>query len=69
MVVRLKPAKSERNNMMRDFSWTYFALTGDVDAFMLYREWDQRMQLSGVEMDAIPGDDETEECYTEWKES
>lgn len=23
---------------MRDFSWKYFAMTGDVDAYMLYRE-------------------------------
>lgn len=26
---------------MRDFSWKYFALTGDVESFMLYREVDQ----------------------------
>lgn len=23
---------------MRDFSWTYFAKTGDVDAYLLYKE-------------------------------
>lgn len=23
---------------MRDFSWKYFAMTGDVDAYLLYRE-------------------------------
>lgn len=23
---------------MRDFSWTYFTKTGDVDAYMLYKE-------------------------------
>lgn len=23
---------------MRDFSWKYFAITGDVDAYMLYKE-------------------------------
>lgn len=23
---------------MRTFSWTYFAMTGDVEAFMLYKE-------------------------------
>ncbi|WP_110932132.1 YqzL family protein [Paenibacillus bouchesdurhonensis] len=23
---------------MRDFSWKYFAMTGDVDAYMLYKE-------------------------------
>ncbi|MDR0268975.1 YqzL family protein [Paenibacillus sp.] len=24
---------------MRDFSWKYFAMTGDVDAYLLYREY------------------------------
>jgi len=23
---------------MRDFSWKYFSLTGDVDAFLLYKD-------------------------------
>ncbi|MBY9076918.1 YqzL family protein [Paenibacillus sp. HN-1] len=23
---------------MRDFSWKYFAMTGDVDAYLLYRQ-------------------------------
>lgn len=23
---------------MRNFSWKYFAITGDVDAYMLYKE-------------------------------
>ncbi|GGA20508.1 YqzL family protein [Paenibacillus physcomitrellae] len=23
---------------MRDFSWKYFTMTGDVDAYMLYKE-------------------------------
>jgi outer membrane PBP1 activator LpoA protein len=50
---------------MRDFSWTYFTLTGDVDAYMLYREWDQMKDVSGIDIDAIPGDDEAEVCYTE----
>ncbi|WP_127533017.1 YqzL family protein [Paenibacillus kobensis] len=26
---------------MRDFSWKYFALTGSVDAFLLYKEMHQ----------------------------
>ena len=25
---------------MRNFSWTYFTKTGDVDAFLLYKEVD-----------------------------
>lgn len=23
---------------MRDFTWNYFSMTGDVDAYLLYRE-------------------------------
>ncbi|NIK77402.1 hypothetical protein FHS15_002538 [Paenibacillus castaneae] len=26
---------------MRDFSWKYFTLTGDVESFMLYKEMKQ----------------------------
>ncbi|PWV95417.1 YqzL-like protein [Paenibacillus cellulosilyticus] len=26
---------------MRDFSWKYFSLTGNVDAFLLYKEMHQ----------------------------
>lgn len=26
---------------MRDFSWKYFTLTGDVESYMLYKEMDQ----------------------------
>ncbi|AHV98429.1 YqzL family protein [Paenibacillus sabinae] len=28
---------------MRDFSWKYFAMTGDVDAYLLYREAGESM--------------------------
>jgi hypothetical protein len=24
--------------LMRDFSWKYFTMTGDVDAYMLYKQ-------------------------------
>lgn len=27
---------------MRNFSWKYFTLTGDVEAFLLYREMEER---------------------------
>lgn len=50
---------------MRDFSWTYFTLTGDVDAYMLYREWDQLSDDAGFDADAIPDDDELDVCYNE----
>jgi hypothetical protein len=26
---------------MRDFSWKYFTMTGDVESFMLYKEMNQ----------------------------
>ncbi|RJX38284.1 YqzL family protein [Paenibacillus pinisoli] len=37
---------------MRDFSWKYFTLTGDVESFMLYKEMDQ------YGMSALPSDAE-----------
>lgn len=41
---------------MRDFSWKYFTLTGDVESFMLYKEMNQ----IGAEgsSDALVGIDE-----------
>jgi hypothetical protein len=35
---------------MRDFSWNYFALTGDVESFMLYKEMNNRHALEGPEV-------------------
>lgn len=32
---------------MRDFSWKYFAMTGDVDAYLLYREAGDPLEDSG----------------------
>ncbi len=26
---------------MRDFSWNYFSMTGEVDAYLLYKEIDE----------------------------
>ncbi|WP_127582665.1 YqzL family protein [Paenibacillus koleovorans] len=26
---------------MRDFSWKYFTLTGDVESYLLYKEWNR----------------------------
>lgn len=34
---------------MRDFSWNYFALTGDVESFMLYKEVKNRHALAEPE--------------------
>ncbi|MHA7962734.1 YqzL family protein [Paenibacillus sp. CAU 1782] len=43
---------------MRDFSWNYFALTGDVESFMLYKEVNNRHVLA--EQDSM--DDEEYEA-------
>lgn len=32
---------------MRDFSWKYFAMTGDVDAYLLYRQAGDPLDLGG----------------------
>ncbi|RIX54131.1 YqzL family protein [Paenibacillus nanensis] len=42
---------------MRDFSWKYFTLTGDVESFMLYKEMD-RYKSSEHPDDSIGYDDE-----------
>lgn len=41
---------------MRDFSWKYFAMTGDVDAYLLYKETEGEMVLTAasVEDEAAP---------------
>lgn len=44
---------------MRDFSWKYFTITGDVESYLLYKEIDHRETMTPEEEeDAIP--DETE---------
>ncbi|WP_274363382.1 YqzL family protein [Paenibacillus thermotolerans] len=50
---------------MRDFSWKYFTLTGDVDAYMLFKEWDQMQSSTDVHPDEIPGDEDAEVCSIE----
>jgi hypothetical protein len=36
---------------MRDFSWQYFSLTGDVDAYLLFKEFDRSADLDNSEED------------------
>lgn len=38
------------NTPMRNLSWTYFVKTGDVDAFLLYREICE-MQVAQPDLD------------------
>ena len=44
---------------MRNFSWKYFALTGDVEAFLLYREMEERAATN------IPSQEEDREAAAE----
>ncbi|OXM15621.1 YqzL family protein [Paenibacillus herberti] len=34
---------------MRDFSWTYFTITGDVESFLLYKEVNQLRMAGSAE--------------------
>lgn len=34
---------------MRTFSWEYFTLTGDVDAYLLYKDMHQITNIQDVE--------------------
>ncbi|WP_219836309.1 YqzL family protein [Paenibacillus sp. R14(2021)] len=36
---------------MRNFSWKYFTLTGDVEAFLLYREMDEQAKAEAADSD------------------
>jgi len=36
---------------MRDFSWKYFMMTGDVDAYMLYKEINKGVDRDEWEQD------------------
>ncbi|MET3290098.1 YqzL family protein [Brevibacillus fluminis] len=43
--------------MLRDFSWSYFASTGDIHAYLLYREHDQQpIPVIQEEPDSIQGE-------------
>lgn len=43
---------------MRDFSWKYFMMTGDVDAYLLYKE----AAALGEQTAAVTEPDEQEEA-------
>ncbi len=54
----------ERMIRVRDFSWTYFTLTGDVDAFLLYKQMDKLSDLEGVQQT-----EELLDSLDEWEEA
>jgi hypothetical protein len=35
---------------MRNFSWKYFAMTGDVDAYLLYKEAGDPLDEGGLQL-------------------
>jgi len=49
---------------VRDFSWTYFTLTGDVDAFLLYKQMDKLSALEAAELT-----EESLDALDEWEEA
>lgn len=59
-----RPRSVERMIRVRDFSWTYFTLTGDVDAFLLYKQMDKLSELDGVQQT-----EELLDSLDEWEEA
>ena len=49
---------------VRDFTWTYFTLTGDVDAFLLYKQMDKLSALEAAEQT-----EESWDALDEWEEA
>lgn len=45
---------------MRDFSWKVFTMTGDVDAYMLYKESDKE---DGTDHSDTPWEEDNMEDY------
>ncbi|WP_281888200.1 YqzL family protein [Paenibacillus sp. YYML68] len=46
---------------MRDFSWKYFSMTGDVDAYLLYKEMN-----GGPEAEEPELEQDTAALHEEW---
>ena len=43
--------------MLRNFSWNYFASTGDIDAYLLYREHPDSVGFMEEELgESVPSD-------------
>lgn len=42
---------------MRDFSWKYFSMTGDVESYLLYKEMDYQSIVEPEEEEDIIADD------------
>lgn len=48
---------------MREFSWKYFALTGDVESYLLFKAMEE--QQDSINTDAIGIQDDVEELPLE----
>lgn len=48
---------------MREFSWKYFALTGDVESYLLFKAMEE--QKDSIDTDAIGIQDDIEELPLE----
>lgn len=42
---------------MRDFSWKYFTMTGDVESYLLYKEFDYQAAVRPEEEEDIVPDE------------
>lgn len=45
---------------MRDFSWKYFSMTGDVESYLLYKEMDNERRASEEHPEEDPGTEITD---------
>ncbi|MCL6442951.1 MAG: YqzL family protein [Alicyclobacillus sp.] len=46
---------------MRDFSWRYFTMTGDIDAYLLYKQHEELYP----DWDDVPVEMEEQDAYPE----
>jgi hypothetical protein len=42
---------------MRDFSWKYFTITGDVESYLLYKEVNQNGEEEQENVDLLPDEE------------
>lgn len=54
-------AKTKETIKLRDITWQMFELTGDIDAYLLYRAFDEPEDDSGIvpDFDSNARDDES----------
>ncbi|GGH26666.1 YqzL family protein [Paenibacillus segetis] len=45
---------------MRDFSWKYFTMTGDVDAYLLFKEADGKSEAESMVAEEVIAQEEVD---------